>query len=183
MWNSKLVKKLVWFFFFPFPPAHSLLVCPCSIFQPGLDPPFPALPHSHWTGPVLCLAEKSQTSSSDRTLPLLPAVAATTALAPPGGLCRSGGNSKGQSRPRQGLAMELIWEFWGFLFTSDQTNTKPRVMVATATSQSPGSTALWAQEPFQLQAVTLSLLTWAAASWQWHTADFAWFCFCCAKNA
>lgn len=182
----KTCKETWVFFFFPFPPAHSLLVCSLL--------PVRALYSSqgwiHHSQP--CLTATGQGLSSAllrkaRPAPLTEHHPCSQQLQPPqlwplqeasAGLVATAKAEQTQARISHGAHLGVLG-----LFTSDQTNTKPRVMVATATSQSPGSRALWAQEPFQLQAVTLSLLTRAAASWQWHTADFAWFCFCCAKNA
>lgn len=87
-------------------------------------PSLQGLPHS--AEPALCLAEKNQTNYSETEPPPAPSSCSHRSLGPSRrplqdwwhGSC----NNKGQSRPRQGLVIELTCEFWGFLFTSDQTH-------------------------------------------------------------
>lgn len=122
-------ETLVILFFSLSPCQFSLSVfsapCPCSVFQPGLDPPFPGTPHSHWTlfpaGPA-SLCRTCLLPCWEKTDPA-PSSCSHCSLGPsrrPLQVWWHGRyNSKGQSRPRQGLVIELIWVFE--LLTSDQT--------------------------------------------------------------
>lgn len=169
MWNSKLVKKLWWVLFFSFSP------CPfwvCSLL------PIPARAGSsiprHWTLFLQNLSSallRKTRKTWDKTTPwsqhLLPTASRR--------LCRCGGTAAtpAQGKPGQGLVTELAWELWGFLLTSDQTQTPNPELWWPQPSPSPREVP-----PLDTAAISAPGLSpcplWhaatAAGSWQWHTA-------------
>lgn len=183
-------------FFFSLPPAHSLLVCsllpvPARYSSQDWIHHSQALPHSHWTEPahsaepVLCLAEKSQNSSSERTPPPAPSSCSHHSLGPSRRPLQVWWQQQRAEQTQARISHGAHLGVLGIFFTSDETH-RHQTLSYDGHSHLPFPRN---QSPLNTGAISAPRLSpcplWyeAAASWQGQRCRCCSVLFLLCKNA